>query len=294
MAAAAKRHPTPVFLFSHGTTMMLGEESEPAEFWRSVGDEALRRGIRSIIMMGAHWECTGDKIQVAMNPNPQKTPVAYVAPRRYANFELTPDIPLANRVIGMLRKAGFDAEPNPTFNFIHDTFLILIRMFPTEKTNIPAVIVSANARFDPYYHIKVGSTLRPLRYENVLIIGSGGTVHNLYRNHWMQMVLHRDNFAQPTPPGQFALEFRQAMEDAFTMNCGPMLRRVVARLMKHPMYRDAHGTDDHFISAAFVAGAAGDQEDADAPNAFRAECWELVNMANTQFQLGLWEPAERR
>ncbi|KAL3446284.1 Extradiol ring-cleavage dioxygenase, class III enzyme, subunit B [Aspergillus insuetus] len=109
--------------------------------------------------------------------------VAYVAPKRYANFKLTPDIPLGNQVISMLRKASFDAEPNPTFNFIHDTFLILIRMFPNEKSNIPAVIVSANARFDPYYHIKVGSALRPLRYKNVLIIGSGGTVHNLYRNH---------------------------------------------------------------------------------------------------------------
>jgi len=31
--------------------------------------------------------------------------------------------------------------------------------------------------------------------------------------------------------------------------------------MKHPQYRDAHGTDDHFMSACFFAGAAGDWED---------------------------------
>jgi hypothetical protein len=32
--------------------MMLGEESEPAEFWKSVGDEALRRGVKRLVLMG--------------------------------------------------------------------------------------------------------------------------------------------------------------------------------------------------------------------------------------------------
>ena len=34
--------------------MMLGEESEPAEFWKSVGDEVLRRGIKRLVLMGMH------------------------------------------------------------------------------------------------------------------------------------------------------------------------------------------------------------------------------------------------
>ncbi|KAF4625770.1 hypothetical protein G7Y89_g12401 [Cudoniella acicularis] len=161
MPSTESKYPTPVFFFSHGSTMMLGEDSEPAEFWKSVGDEALRRGVKSIVMMGAHWECTGDEIQVAMNPKPEKTPVAYVAPKRYHNFQITPDIAMGKRVLQMLRNAGFNATPNPTFNFIHDTFLILIRMFPMQKTNIPVVLISANARFDPHYHVKVGNGAIP-------------------------------------------------------------------------------------------------------------------------------------
>jgi aromatic ring-opening dioxygenase catalytic subunit (LigB family) len=43
--------PTPVFLFAHGSTMMLGEESEPAKIWEGVGNECLRRGIKRIVMM---------------------------------------------------------------------------------------------------------------------------------------------------------------------------------------------------------------------------------------------------
>lgn len=43
--------PTPVFLFAHGSTMMLGEESEPAKIWEGIGNEALRRGVKRIVMM---------------------------------------------------------------------------------------------------------------------------------------------------------------------------------------------------------------------------------------------------
>ena len=175
----------------------------------------------------------------------------------------------------MLKDAGFNASGNPSFDWIHDTYLILIRMFPAGCP--PTVIISLNARFDPHYHMKVGSVLRPLRKENYLLIGTGGAVHNLYRNVWTPMLRYRDNFAQETPPEEWALEFRQAVEDAFTKNSGPALRRAATRLMKHPRYRDAHATDDHFMSAMFTAGAAGDEEDKGSNGVRGAEDWELVS-----------------
>jgi len=46
--------------------------------------------------------------------------------------------------------------------------------------------------------------------------------------------------------------------------------------MKHPQFRDAHGTDDHFMAALFVAGAAGDEEDRGTHGQLKAEDWELV------------------
>ena len=43
--------PTPVHFFSHGSTMMLGEESESADYWKKAGDEALAHKIKGVIMM---------------------------------------------------------------------------------------------------------------------------------------------------------------------------------------------------------------------------------------------------
>ena len=57
------------------------------------------------------------------------------------------------------------------------------------------------------------------------------------------------------------MDFRQEFEDAMTKNSGPALRRAITMLMKMPNYRDAHATDDHFIPACFVAGAAGRKQD---------------------------------
>ena len=118
-------------------------------------------------------------------------------------------------------------------------------MFPERCP--PTTIISMNASYNPHFHMRIGAALRPLRHEGYLLIGTGGAVHNLYRNIWDPMVKYRDNFAQVAPPEKPLLEFRQSVEDCFTKNRGPALRRAITRLMKHPDYRDAHGTDDHFM-----------------------------------------------
>jgi hypothetical protein len=215
-----------------------------------------------------------------------------------------------------LAAAGVPTAADPTFDWIHDTYLVLIRMFP--RGCPPTTLLSMNQAYDPHFHVSVGAALRPLRStlrkDRVLFIGSGGSVHNLYRNVWGPMLRYRDNFAQPTPPGPWALEFRQEViaalcpghEDAVPAHealsgrpvrslrgaGGPRLRRRVISLMKHPLYRDAHATDDHFMATMFVGGLVGAKEDENTVGELGAEDWELTNMCNAQFTLGSWVKAQ--
>jgi aromatic ring-opening dioxygenase catalytic subunit (LigB family) len=46
-----KANLSPVHFFSHGSTMMLGEESEAADYWKKAGDQALANNIKGVIMM---------------------------------------------------------------------------------------------------------------------------------------------------------------------------------------------------------------------------------------------------
>ncbi len=40
-------------------------------------------------------------------------------------------------------------------------------------------------------------------------------LHNLFRNVWGPMLRYRDNFAPPTPPEPWALDFRQEVIGTF-------------------------------------------------------------------------------
>lgn len=159
-------------------------------------------------------------------------------------------------------------------------------MFP--KKCPPATLISLNTKYDPMHHSYIGKLLGHLRDEKILILGTGGAVHNLYRNYWPQMVDWRNSFAQEKPPGQWAMDFRQAMFDVMTKRRGDDddvdLREAMVRLMYHPLFRDAHGTDDHFMAACYIAGAArkGDV------GKKTSEIWELRNMCNSQYTLGEW------
>lgn len=42
---------SPVHFFSHGSTMMLGEDSASARYWERMGDEALKNGVEHVVIM---------------------------------------------------------------------------------------------------------------------------------------------------------------------------------------------------------------------------------------------------
>lgn len=263
---------------------------------------------------------------ISAHPNPGKSPVAYVAPSKYASYTLNPDLAFVPTIQAHLAAAGIAAKPDPAFDWIHDTYLILVRMFP--RGCPPTTIVSTQHRYDPHFHVAVGAALRPLRADfathKTLFVGTGGAVHNLYRNVWSPMLRYRDNFAQTRPPSSWAMDFRQEVVDALVAGHtathaieddaygtvlrsgviggrkekgraagrgvgGPKLRRKLTALMKHPKYRDAHGTDDHFMPALFVAGLCGAKGDEGLQGELGAEDWELTNMCNSQFTIGSWD-----
>ncbi|SCV74179.1 BQ2448_6611 [Microbotryum intermedium] len=282
-----KSTPTPVIFCSHGSTMMLGEDSAAGRYWQKVGEEAMARKIEGVVFMGAHWEVNGDGFEIASNASePVKQPVAWVSPDKYIDYNINVSPKLAERVHESLTAAGIESKLNPNVEWIHDVFLVLNWMFP--KKSPPVTLISTNAYYDPYSHVAVGAAIRHLRHENILLVGTGGTVHNLYRNAWGNIILHQDNFAQTKPPEPWAIAFRNEACDALTLNSGPALRKAAMRLMRNPLYRDAHGTDDHFAPVLFCAGAAGDAEDEGTKNIATAEVWELEQMCNTQFQFGEW------
>lgn len=229
----------PVFFFSHGTTAMMGEQSEPAAYWEEVGRRAIECGVERLVFQGAHWHPDTPDFLVATNPRPPKQPVAWVEPRKYLDFHVDVDVAFSEHIIDTLQSKGIAARAAPDFEIIHDTLLILRWMFPRGRS-LPLSIISTNGFFDPHQNLALGTALSHLRDEKCLIIGSGGAVHNLYRLNYSSAIFWKDTFAQEREPEQWAIDFGQAVTDSIRRYSGPKLRRALVSLMESPQYRDAH------------------------------------------------------
>ena len=141
-----------------------------------------------------------------------------IVPRSFwENYPINVDLSLARRVVSLLRDHGFeDVEEDPTFDWHDDTITPSRWMFPDGTP--PATVVSLNARYNPVFHAKIGKALRALRGEGILLCGTGGAVHNLYRNNWLPLLTRGDNFQKGSKPAKWAIEFDKSVNDVVTNN----------------------------------------------------------------------------
>src|SRR4029453_17286537 len=115
-------------------------------------------------------------------PRPPPPPILYdyygFPPESYEITWPAPGAPdLASRVRELLDEAGIANASDPARGYDHGTFIPLKLTYP--EADVPAIQLSLKAGLDPAEHIALGRAIRPLRDEDVFIIGSGMTFHNL-------------------------------------------------------------------------------------------------------------------
>ncbi|CAK7225462.1 hypothetical protein SBRCBS47491_005898 [Sporothrix bragantina] len=277
----------PVVFASHGSPLMCSKESTSSKWWAEFGKKSLASGIKGVVYIGAHWEELGDRIRVATKFNPDKVQMDMVPRSFWGDYRINISQDLADRVIRLLQDEQFtDVQADPTFDWHDDTITPATWMFPDGTP--PATVVSLNARYNPVFHVRIGMALAKLRSEGILIVGTGGAVHNLYRNNWVPMLSKGDNFQVGSTPAKWAIDFERAVSDVIKNNQGPALAGALVRLTRSPGYKAAHPTDDHFFPLLVAAGAASVGYD---EGRLMAQTWELQHMCNDQFLWGDWNVA---
>ena len=132
---------------------------------------------KAILLISAHWEerdatITGGKY-------PELIYDYYGFPEESYNIKYpAPGIPeLAEKVFQLLNAEHINARIDTFRGFDHGMFVPLKIMYP--KANIPCIQLSLLEGLDPEVHIKMGNALSKLKNENILILGSGFSFHNL-------------------------------------------------------------------------------------------------------------------
>jgi aromatic ring-opening dioxygenase catalytic subunit (LigB family) len=150
------------------------------------------------------------------------------------------DPALGARVGGLLTSAGFAAAADPSRGYDHGTFVPLKLAYP--HADVPVLQLSLVRGLDPAQHLRLGAALAPLRDEDVLILGSGMSFHNLRA------------FGDPGARA-VAEQFHAWLEETVTLEPLARTQRLVG-WTDAPGARVSHPREEHLLPLMVVAGAA--------------------------------------
>jgi 4,5-DOPA dioxygenase extradiol len=173
-----------IVYFSHGGGPMpiLGDPGHKAmvEFMTRLPSQLKKPDL--ILVISAHWEESAATLLGAQNPEmfydyygfpDQAYEITYPAPG-------SPEY--ANRIAGVLKQNNIPARIDPQRGFDHGLFIPLKLMYP--QADIPCLQLSLLRGLNPGAHIALGKALRGFKNENILVIGSGFSFHNMSAFTW--------------------------------------------------------------------------------------------------------------
>ena len=236
-----------IVYFSHGggPLPILGDPSHKAmiEFMVQLPSQLRRPDV--ILVISAHWEERAATLLGAQSPPmfydyygfpDEAYDITYPAPG-------SPD--LANRVAALLRKSNVPAQIDPQRGFDHGLFIPLKLMYP--EADIPALQLSLLRGLNPAAHIALGKALRELMLENILVVGSGFSFHNL-------RAFFGQSIDAPDPAND-------AFQDWLIKVCaGPVSQAEREQRLieweKAPAARYCHPREEHLLPLHVCAGMA--------------------------------------
>jgi len=183
--------PMPAYFLSHGggPAFFMDAQGQPplssfdknsatTQWYKDFHKNHVPRKPSAIVVISAHWEEKGIA-HITAKPNPKLYFDYYGFPPE--TYQLTYPAPgdtqLASKIHNLLSSAGIPSKLDPSRDWDHGVFVPLILMYP--EADVPIVQVSLLDSLDPNAHIKIGEALKSLRYEDVLIFGSGFATHNM-------------------------------------------------------------------------------------------------------------------
>jgi aromatic ring-opening dioxygenase catalytic subunit (LigB family) len=204
----------------------------------------LRDEPRAVLVVSGHW--TESTFALTSNPRP---PMVYdysgFPPYTYqVQYPAPGDPALAQETQELLRSAGCAATLDPAQGYDHGTFTPLVIMYP--EANVPVIQLSMKLGYDPAEHLAAGRAIAKLRDENVLIIGSGLSYHNM---------------RAMGPPGEQASKtFDHWLQQTLLKSTGATRSQQLVEWSSAPAARQAHPREDHLIPLMIAVGAAESEQ----------------------------------
>lgn len=173
----------PTWFIPHGGGPCFFMDWNPPDAWHAMADflkrlaSTLPRTPKAIVVVSAHWLAPQFTVTSGSQPEliydyhgfpPHTYELQYPAAGAPA---------LADQIVKTLNAAGIASAQNSQRGFDHGVFIPLKLIFP--EAHIPVVQLSLHTSMDPAQHLAAGRALESLRDQDVLLIGSGMSFHNM-------------------------------------------------------------------------------------------------------------------
>lgn len=171
---------TPQILYiSHGggPLPLLGDPAHAAMVAR-LGE--LRAGLRkpsAILVISAHWEAEVPTITAGAAPELIYDYYGFPAQAYEIRYPAPGAPQLAQQIQAALAGSGIHSRLDTERGFDHGLFVPLKLLYP--QAEIPCVQLSLVKSLDPRAHLALGAALQALDCDNLLVIGSGSSFHNM-------------------------------------------------------------------------------------------------------------------
>ncbi len=202
--------------------------------------QALASPPKAVLMISGHWEAEQFTIMSSENPTMVYDYGGFPAYTYQIKYP-APGAPwLVARLKALIESAGLPIATDDQRGFDHGAFAPMAIMYP--EANVPVIQLSLQRDFDPAQHLALGRALAPLRDENILIIGSGFSYHNL----------RRMSSSAQAPSAQFDAWLQHSLVERTP-------EQRVTDLMHWqyaPAARIAHPREDHLLPLMVAVGAA--------------------------------------
>jgi len=230
--------PLPTFFVSHGSPMLALDPGATGVFWEELGKSLPRPD--AVLCVSAHWMTNVPALSRAERPETIHDFYGFPEPLYRLSYHPPGAPALADRAAELLQRAEMSPAIDPARGLDHGAWCPLRSIYP--KANVPVTQLAIQPRRDEAWHFKLGEALAPLRQENILILASGGAVHNLRD-------LARDGGGTPDWAKRFDDWLAIAVEAGDT--------QALLDWERAPEARRAHPSEDHFLPIFVAMGAAG-------------------------------------
>ena len=223
---------------AHGSPLMALENNAYTKFLSTLGN---RINPKAIVVFTAHWDT--EILTISSSDSVYNTMYDFYGfPKELyqIKYEARGSSLIASEIENKLKNQGIEVKKDLTRGLDHGSWTLLKHLYP--NADIPVIQISINSHLPIEEQFNIGNALEYLGEEDILVIGSGNTVHNLRLVNWEQTAV--DSWAQ---------EFDDWLIDKIK---NKDLNSLFNYRDLAPHYNLAVPTTDHFVPLFIALGSS--------------------------------------